>query len=82
VPAELPPEERLIAVEDAADKIGKGRTTLFRWIRQGLLTPHKKRGDKRTHIDLIELPEAMRRAGKPGPKPKGPARRDVGEGEE
>ena len=34
------------------------------------LTPYKKRGDPRTLIDLAELPEAMRRAGRPGPKPK------------
>jgi hypothetical protein len=29
-----------------------------------------KRGDKRTLVDLAELPEAMRRAGRRGPKPK------------
>jgi hypothetical protein len=34
------------------------------------LTPYKKRGDKRTQVDLAELPEAMRRAGRPGPKPR------------
>jgi hypothetical protein len=76
----LPPDERLIPIDDAADKVGRDRWTLFRWIRIGLLTPYKKRGDRRTHIDLAELPEAMRRAGRPGPKPRG--RRGVGEVEE
>ncbi len=77
MPGALPPEERLIAIDEAAEKVSRDRWTLFRWIRLGLLTPYKKRGDRRTHIDLAELPEAMRRAGRPGPKPK--ARRDAGE---
>jgi hypothetical protein len=34
------------------------------------LNPYRKRGDRRTHIDLAELPEAMRRAGRPGAKQK------------
>ncbi len=76
----LPPDERLIPIDDAAEKVTRDRWTLFRWIRIGLLTPYKKRGDRRTHIDLAELPEAMRRAGRPGPKPR--ARPDVGGGEE
>jgi predicted DNA-binding transcriptional regulator AlpA len=67
---ELPPAERLIAIEEAARKLGRGRSTLDRWIRLGLLTPYKKRGSRQTHLDLAELPEAMRRAGKPGPKPR------------
>jgi hypothetical protein len=50
---------------------GKTRRTLFRWITSGLLTAHKKPGVPRvTHIDLAELPEAIRKAGRPGPKPK------------
>ena len=76
----LPPDDRLIPIDDAAEKVGRARWTLFRWVRIGLLTPYKKRGDRRTHIDLAELPEAMRRAGRPGPKPRG--RRSTGEGDE
>ncbi len=63
-------------VDRAVELTGKGRTTLFRWIRLGFLTPYKKRGSRDTHIDLAEFPEAMRRAGRPGPKPR--ARRDAG----
>jgi hypothetical protein len=33
------------------------------------LMAYKKRCDQPTHVDLAELPEAMRRAGRPGPKP-------------
>jgi len=66
----LPPDDRLAAVDDAAERIGRDRRTVFRWIQAGWLTPYKKRGDKRTHVDLAELPEAMRRAGRPGPKPR------------
>ena len=76
----LPPDERLISVDDAAEKVARDRWTIFRWIRQGWLTPYKKRGDRRTHIDLAELPEAMRRAGRPGPKPRG--QRGAGETDE
>lgn len=65
----LPPDDRLAPVDDVAVRVGRDRRTLFRWIADGLLTPYKKRGDRRTHIDLAELPEAMRRAGRPGPKP-------------
>ena len=60
-----------LRIDDAAEKVDLDRWALFRWIRIGLLTPYKKRGDRRTHIDLAELPEAMRRAGRPGPKPRG-----------
>ena len=67
----LPPDDRLIALDDAVARVGRDRRTLFRWIAGGLLTPYKKRGDRRTHLDLAELPEAMRRAGRPGPKPRG-----------
>ncbi len=75
VPGALPPDEQLIPIDDAAEKVARDRWTLFRWIRIGILTPYKKRGDRRTHIDLAELPEAMRRAGRPGPRPG--ARRDA-----
>jgi hypothetical protein len=70
VAAGLPPDDRLVSVDDAAERAGRDRWTIFRWIRLGLLQPYKKRGDKRTHVDLAELPEAMRRAGRPGPKPR------------
>ena len=73
----LPPDDRLAPVDDVAVQVGRDRRTLFRWIADGLLTPYKKRGDRRTHIDLAELAEAMRRAGRPGPKPRG--RGDRGE---
>ena len=71
----LPPDDRLAPLEDVAERVGRDRRTLFRWIAEGLLTPYKKRGDRRTHIDLAEIPEAMRRAGRPGPKPR--AQRDT-----
>jgi hypothetical protein len=67
---ELPPDERLVSIDEAGVSVGRSRRTLFEWVRTGLLTPYKKRGDKRTHVDLAELPEAMRRAGRPGPKPR------------
>jgi excisionase family DNA binding protein len=60
----------LVSVDEAAERIGRGRRTIDRWISLGLLTPYKKRGDRHTNVDLAELPEAMRRAGRPGPKPR------------
>ena len=70
MPAEMPPEDRLVPIEEAAQRAGRAQRSLERWVATGLLTPYKKRGDRRTHIDLAELPEAMRRAGRPGPKPR------------
>jgi hypothetical protein len=70
MPPEMPPEDRLVPIEEAAQRAGRAPRSLERWVATGLLTPFKKRGDRRTHIDLAELPEAMRRAGKPGPKPQ------------
>jgi hypothetical protein len=75
----MPPKDRLVPIEEAAQRAGRAQRSLERWVAIGLLTPYKKRGDRRTHIDLAELPEAMRRAGRPGPKPR--ARRDVREGD-
>ncbi len=72
----LPPEDRLVPVEEAARRLGRDRWTVFRWIRLGYLTPYKKRGDRRTHVDVAELPEALRKAGRPGPKPR-PRGRDA-----
>jgi hypothetical protein len=65
----MPPEDRLVPIEEAAERAGRAKRSLERWVADGLLTPYKKRGDRRTHIDLAELPEAMRRAGRPGPNP-------------
>jgi hypothetical protein len=62
--------DRLIPIEEAARIAGRGQRTIERWLADGLLRPYKKPRDRRTHVDLAELPEAMRRAGRPGPKPK------------
>ncbi len=70
MPRETPPDDRLVPIGDAAEKVGRAQRTLERWVANSWLTPYKKRGDRRTHIDLAELPEAMLRAGKPGPKPQ------------
>jgi excisionase family DNA binding protein len=70
MPDEWPPDERLMSIEEAARRVGKDRRTLDRWIARGLLRPYKKPRDRHTLIDLAELPEAMRRAGRPGPRPR------------
>lgn len=72
-----PPEDRLVPIEEAARRVGRSRSTVFRWIQRGFLTPWKKRGDQRTCIDLAELPEALRKAGRPGPKPRSRGGRDA-----
>ncbi len=73
---ELPPDDRLVPTDTAAEMIGRSKGTLERWIRLGYLTPYKKRRDRRTHVDVAELPEALRKAGRPGPKPR-PRGRDA-----
>jgi hypothetical protein len=67
---EMPPDDRLVPIEEAARVVGRGQRTIERWLADGLLRPYKKPRDRRTHVDLAELPEAMRRAGRPGPKPR------------
>lgn len=44
-------------------------STVFRWIQRGFLRPRKERCGQRIHVDLAELPKALRKAGLPGPKP-------------
>ena len=39
-------------------------------LRATRLMPYKKCGDKRTPVDLAELPEPMRRAWRPGLEPR------------
>ncbi|HLH71479.1 MAG TPA: hypothetical protein VKY90_21265 [Candidatus Dormibacteraeota bacterium] len=63
-------------LEEAAQRLGRSYRTVARRIWQGLLHPYKRPRDRRTHVDLAELPEALRKAGRPGPKPR-PRGRDA-----
>jgi hypothetical protein len=69
MPHDFPPDDRLISIQQASISTGRGQSTLFRWIRDGLLRAYKKPGSRETHIDLAALPGAIRKAGRPGPKP-------------
>jgi excisionase family DNA binding protein len=51
---------RLVSVAEAAQQTGIGRSTLFRWIRLGYLTPHKKALDRKRYVDLDQLEELRR----------------------
>jgi DNA-binding transcriptional MerR regulator len=54
------PEQRLVTVSDAAEEAQVSRTTVFRYIRLGLLKPHRRQLDRRTYIDVEALLELRR----------------------
>lgn len=60
-----PTQEQYLTVAEAVEYSGVSRETLFRWMRNGLLTRHK-RGANRTVVDKAELDEILR------PKPADP----------
>jgi DNA-binding transcriptional MerR regulator len=45
----------LVPVDEAARKLGIGRSTVFRYIRLGLVEAHRRHLDRRTYVDLEEL---------------------------
>lgn len=51
---------RLVTVVEAAQQTGVSRSTLFRWIRLGYLTPRKKVLDRKRYVDLDEIEELRR----------------------
>ena len=58
-------EEKLIPLDRAVELTHRGRRTLFAWIREDKLVPHKKKGDQRTYVDVEELLRVVATA-KPG----------------
>jgi DNA-binding transcriptional MerR regulator len=47
-------------VVEAVRQTGIGRSTIFTYIRMGLLKRYKRRLDRRTYVDLDELEELKR----------------------
>ncbi len=47
--------EQLISLDDAAQEFEVGKSTLHRWVREGLLQRYRKRGDFHTFVDRQEL---------------------------
>jgi predicted site-specific integrase-resolvase len=45
----------IVSVDDAVERTGISRNTLFRLIRAGSLTRVKRAGDRRTYLKLSEL---------------------------
>jgi excisionase family DNA binding protein len=48
---------QLVPVDEAARRLGIGRSTVFRYIRLGLLDAHRRHLDRRTYVDLDQLRE-------------------------
>jgi excisionase family DNA binding protein len=45
----------LITVDEAAERLGCHRATIFRWIRAGELRKWRRRLDTRTYVSVSEL---------------------------
>jgi predicted site-specific integrase-resolvase len=68
LPTRLPPTGRLVLLQDAVRELGVNRSTLYRWIKAGSLTPVYIAMDRRTYLDRRELAR-LRRPQKKRPKP-------------
>jgi excisionase family DNA binding protein len=55
----MPNETNLTSVDDAAHQVGLSRRTIFRMIANGELESFRRRGDRRTFVDLARLEEAL-----------------------
>ena len=55
------------SLDDAARQSGVSRSTLFRWMRAGLLRPYRILGDPKTYVDLDEI----RKLREPRPRDEG-----------
>jgi excisionase family DNA binding protein len=54
----------LVLVRDAAEEFGVSRSTIFRWIKEGLLTRYRQRGQRAILVDRQQL----RRLTRPAPE--------------
>lgn len=48
---------RLVPVNEAAKELGIGSSTIFRYLRLGLIKKHKRQLDRKTYVDIDELRE-------------------------
>jgi excisionase family DNA binding protein len=46
---------RLISLDEAAGRYDLGKTTLWRWLREGKLKRYRRAGDRRTLVDQDQL---------------------------
>jgi transposase len=45
----------LLSTDDAAREFEIGKSSLYRWLREGLLERYRRRGDRRTFVDREQL---------------------------
>ena len=45
----------LVSTDDAVREFDIGKSSLYRWLRQGLLERYRRRGDRRTFVDREQL---------------------------
>lgn len=45
----------LVSSDDAVREFEIGKSTLYRWLREGLLDRYRRRGDRRTFVDRDQL---------------------------
>jgi DNA-binding transcriptional MerR regulator len=51
----------VVPIDEAARRFGVHPTTIYRYVRMGLLKKYKKRLDRRTYIDSKALEELRKR---------------------
>ena len=60
VPTEDQPPPRLVSTDKAAEAIGVDRTTLFRWAKQGYVTPAYTSPGRHMRWDVDDLRRQLR----------------------
>jgi predicted site-specific integrase-resolvase len=54
------PGDPFLPLQDAAEWYGVDPSTLYRLLKKGDLTRHRRQGDKRTYLATTELEEKLR----------------------
>lgn len=49
-----------ISADEAAERAGVARVTIFRWLREGRLAGYRQRGDRHTFIGVAQLDRLTR----------------------
>lgn len=64
----MPPLPTWRSLDDAAAATGVHRRTLQRWVKLGLLTPYRIRGDRRMFLDLDQIKKVREPTPRESPK--------------
>ena len=52
--------KEMLNIEDVETEYGLKRSTVYKYMRKGLITPYKRAGDRRSYFERRELEELTR----------------------